>query len=89
MKIKKRKEPIPEPAELVYAWLETWEGEPPTPDELHRSKGDGLSLPAIREALFWLEERCYVQGGQLRTCKVTGRDNTPFQILAPLLSAMI
>ena len=57
MKIKKRKAPIPEPAELVFAWLETWEGESPTPDELHRSKGDDLSLPAIREALFWLEER--------------------------------
>lgn len=45
---------MPENADLVLAWLQHWEGEPPTHYELHHKCGNGLTVQEVREALGWL-----------------------------------
>lgn len=70
-------EELPANADLVLAWLQVWEGEPPTHHELHQRCGDGLSVTEIREALGWLSDREYVEVCLGRPCKVSG---VPFAV---------
>lgn len=67
-KVKRRADPMPENASLILAWLENWETEPPTSQELHQACGDGMTWHEVFEALQWLEARDYVLGGVIRPC---------------------
>ncbi len=65
-------EEMPEAADLVFAWLQAWEGEPPTHWELHRACGDGLTAKEVADALHWLQARELAELCAARPCAVSG-----------------
>lgn len=70
-KIRRRNDPMPLEADLVLAWLQAWEGDPPTIGELHVKCGDGLTKEQIRAGLDWLAHREFVTVCLGRPCTVT------------------
>lgn len=73
LKIERRVSPLSEHAELVLAWLEIWERQPPTHFELHRSCGDGqMGARDVLVALNELWARELVEMCPARPCKASG-----------------
>lgn len=70
-RIEKRQEPMTDEEDVVLAILQTWEGEAPTPYELHRRCGDGLTPQQIRVALDSLMQRELVAPNVGRKCTVS------------------
>lgn len=73
LKVERRVTPKTEREELVFAWLEIWEREPPTHFELHRSCGDGqMDARDVLAALNELWSRELIEMLPFRPCKVSG-----------------
>lgn len=70
-RVEERAEPMPANSDLVLAWLQAWEREPPTHHELYQACADGLmTKPELLAALHWLERRELVAMGLGRKCRV-------------------
>lgn len=73
LKIERRIAPMTENEDLVLAWLEVWEREPPTHHELHRACGDGqMDARDVLRALSDLWDRELVEMLPARACAVSG-----------------
>lgn len=78
MRVKRRLEPMTDDEWLVLALLCNQERDV-TLLELHQKCGDGLTVEAMRQALFGLQDRGLAGGGKLRYCAVCGEDRAPWE----------